>query len=215
MGGILHIRVRTPYEAQCAEEGGADRLIAMSDENLSPEPETVSKIRKASSVHLQVLLQLRTSYDTDGAEVTRLKGLASSYLDAGADSFQFGFLNAMAELDRGVCTELAGDQWWNWTLTRAIDHALNQQRAWADIWSLPRLESVMTAGCAREVEQGLDHIIAAGDERLIVAGDLLTEHIPWLIRGGLRQFYVEPQSMSAPIVRAWRRLIDEETARLG
>ena len=214
MAGILHVRGRTPYEAECAEKGGADRLVVVSDDDLSPAPEIMAKVRKASTVHLRVLLRLREGYLTDGGELTRLQGLASAYREAGADGFIFGFLNAMSGIDRRACQELMGDNTWGWTFDRAIDAALDQDRAWRDVETLPRLDSIMTAGSAREVEQGLDRLIESSNDNLIVAGGLRPEHIPWLIRGGLRQFYMEVTPITHESVRSWRRLIDEELDRL-
>ena len=213
MGGLLHVRVRTAYEAECADQGGADRLVVASDDDLSPLPEVVEKVSRASSVHLRVVLRLRHGYVTDGGELTRLQGLAFSYRDAGADGFHFGFLNEMSGIDRVACCELAGDDTWAWTFDRAIDSTLDRDRAWGDVESLPRVDSILTAGSAREVEQGLDRLINTHDDKIIVGGGLLPEHIPWLVRGGLTQFYVDSTPVTADGVRAWRRLIDEEMAR--
>ena len=213
MSGVLHVRVRTPYEAECAEAGGADRLIVVSDTGLSPLPETVNKIRKASSVDLRVLLRLREGYTTDGGEMTRLKGLAFSYRGAGADGFVFGFLNDATGIDHPACEELAGDDTWYWTFDRAIDASLDPDRAWAEVASLPRVDSIMSAGSARDVEHGLDHLITHPDERLIVSGDLQPSHVPWLARAGFSQFYVDSTPVTADGVASWRRLIDHEMVR--
>ena len=242
MAGNLQVRVKSAYEAECAEEGGADRIILMGEDGLSPDPDLVRKVRKATTVHLRVLLRLRggytnagrrqnelvhfaeakvgveahgAEYTTDGGEMASLKGLAFSALDAGADGFVFGFLNSLSGIDRLACTELAGDDTWGWTFDRAIDATLDQDRAWKDLRSLPRLDSVMTAGSAREVEQGLDHLISWVHRKppIIVAGELKPEHIPWLARAGLTTFFVEDTPVTAESVRAWRLLIDEEIAR--
>ena len=207
--------MKSAYEAECAEEGGADRIILMGEDGLSPDPDLVRKVRKATTVHLRVLLRLRGGLATDGGEMTSLKGLASMSLEAGADGFVFGFLNALSGIDQLACTELAGDDTWGWTFDRAIDAVLDQDRAWKDLRSLPRLDSVMTAGSAREVEQGLDHLIAHAHHQppIIVAGELKPEHIPWLVRAGLTSFFIEDIPVTAEGVRAWRLLIDQEMTR--
>jgi len=213
---MLYTRVRTAYEAECAERGGADVLIlAGTDPLASPLPNVVDEVRRASTLHLRVVLRLRGGYTTDGGEMTRLRGLASSYRGAGADGFVFGFLNAMAGIDVGACGELAGDDTWGWTFDRAIDAVLDRDTAWTALESLPRLDSVMTAGSARRVEFGLDRLIGLGESRwgVIAAGGLAPEHVPWLVRGGITRFYPDDPPSSADAVAAWRGLIDEEMAR--
>ncbi|MDR0285878.1 MAG: copper homeostasis protein CutC [Propionibacteriaceae bacterium] len=214
MTGVLHVRVRTPYEAECAEQGGADRIVLVPDSGRSPTPELAAKVRRASTVHLRVLLRLREDYTTDGGELTRLKGLAFSYRDAGADGFVYGFLNAMAGIDKPACAELAAEAW-PWTFDRAIDAVLDQTRAWTELAALPRVDGALTAGSAREVEQGIDRLLNHPDRAwLIAAGALKPEHVPWLVRGGVTQFYVDQAPVTVDLVRAWRRLTDEEMARV-
>ncbi|MCL2471778.1 MAG: copper homeostasis protein CutC [Propionibacteriaceae bacterium] len=217
MAGVLHVQVKSAYEAECAELGGADRIVVVGADDHSPVPLTMEKIRKTTSVHARVMLKLRTDFVTDGGEMTRMKGLAFSYRDAGADGFVFGFLNDLSGIDRLACAELAGDDTWGWTFSRAIDAALDQDRAWEDLAGLPRLDSVMTAGSARQVHYGIDTLIQrrAITPPVIVAGELSPEDIPWLVRGGLRQFYVDQPPITVDAVRAWRRLIDDEVTRVG
>ena len=215
MAGTLWVRVKSAYDAECAEQGGADRLVLTSFDALAPEPKLVASVRQASSVHLRVLLRLREGYTTDGGEMAKLKGLSFACADAGADGFVCGFLNAMSGIDQPACAELVGDATWPWTFDRAIDAVLNQQQAWATLAALPRLDSVMTAGSARQVEHGLDRLIAlAGSPLPVVAsGDLQPEHVPWLARAGLSNFLIDAPSTGAGGVRAWRRLIDAELGR--
>jgi len=216
MPGELHVQVRTAYDAECAEEGGADRLVLVgSDPELTPPPEAIAKIRRASSLDLRVRLRTRPGYLTDGADMSRLKGMVSTFIQGGADGFVFGFLNAMSGIDIPACAELAGDDTWGWTFDRAIDAVLDQGGAWSDIQALPRLDSVMTAGSARDVEHGLDNLLARAGRAnppLVAAGGLEPGHVPWLVRGGITAFYVDSPALTPGKVRAWRRLIDEEIA---
>jgi copper homeostasis protein len=58
---------------------------------------------------------------------------------------------------------------------------------------------------------------------LLVGGDLPTEHVPWLVRAGVRQFHVgaavrpggswTKAYVDAGHVRAWRMLIDDAVDR--
>jgi len=215
MTGTLWVRVKSAYEAECAEQGGADRLVLAGDDGLSPQWKLVADVRRASTVHLRVLLRLREGYGTDGGEMAKLKGLAFACQEAGADGFVCGFLNAMSGIDAGACTELVDGATWPWTFDRAVDAALNQEQAWAELAQLPRLDSVMSAGSARQVEHGLDRLISLAKQGLpvVAAGGLEPEHVPWLARGGVTQFLVDSSSTGAAGVRAWRRLIDAELAR--
>ena len=91
------------------------------------------------------------------------------------------------------------------------------------------VDAVATAGSARDVEHGLDDLLARAKDdpnvaRLIMAdGNLLAEHVPWLLRAGVRQFHLDAQArpggswkayVDEALVRSWRRLLDEETAHL-
>ena len=64
---------------------------------------------------------------------------------------------------------------------------------------------------------------AAGYAPLIMAGGgLRPEHVPWLVRAGVGAFHIDTAAryegswkawVDTDLVRAWRRLIDTETAR--
>jgi copper homeostasis protein len=111
-----------------------------------------------------------------------------------------------------------------WTFSRAVDHALDTRRAWRQLAALPGLDAVLTAGSALGVANGLSALTDRakanpGEARLIVAGGgLAAEHVPWLLRAGVRGFHVGPQVrpggsvkayVDAAYVRSWRRLLDE------
>lgn len=229
MSALLEVLALHPADAQRAEEGGADRIQlvgSLTAAGMSPEPALVEKVRDATSIQVRVLLRLRDGFGTDGGEVTRLQGLAASYADAGADGIVMGFLNGQGDIDGEVLTAIlsAGD--WPWTCHRAIDHALDPNRAWRTLRSLPRLDQVLTAGSARDLEHGIDDLIAlaradAGTARLIQAGgDLQPEHVPWLVRAGVRSFHIASAArplgswkayVDADLVQTWRTLLDAET----
>ena len=59
-------------------------------------------VRARTHVHLRPVVRLREGYSTDGGELVRLRGLVSSYLDAGAHGLVLGFLNGLGEVDAGV-----------------------------------------------------------------------------------------------------------------
>lgn len=234
MTALLEVEVLHPADAERAEAGGADRVVLVGSAEAggrSPEPALVGQVRRATSLPLRVLLRLRDGYGTDGGEVTRLQGLLSSYRSVGADGWVLGFLNIDTEIDPGVVTEIIGTEPdVGWTFSRAVDACISTDRAWRTLRRLPGLDQVHTAGSARGVSEGIDDLLAraAADpfarEMIMAGGGLLPEHVPWLVRAGVRAFQVDIQVrplqslrayIDADLVRTWRELLDTATARSG
>lgn len=233
MSATLEVRVLRAADAAPAEAGGADRLEIVGDPDgtgMSPEPRLVAEIRRHTSVHLRPVVRLREGFSTDGGEAVRLRGLIAAYLDAGADGVTVGFLNGLGEVDREVIGTLLDETVCPWTFSRAIDSCLDADRAWAALLDLPKLDAVRTAGSARDVEAGLDHLVRRARAnpavaRLICAdGTLHPDHVPWLARAGIRQYHVDEQVRAGgptrsyideALVRSWRLLIDEETRHVA
>lgn len=231
MAGLLEVIALHPADAERAEAGGADRLEivgSMDSDGLSPEPALIGQISRATGLPLRVMLRLRDGFTTDGGEVVRLKGLARSYLEVGAEGLVLGFLNGLTEVDTGVITELIADLDCPWTFHRAIDHCISADRAWRELRRLPRLDQVLTAGSARGVEDGLDDLVRrAGTDgfarqMIMAGGGLRAEHVPWLAHAGIRAFHigssVRPTGswrayVDVDLVRSWRRLVDDAVTR--
>jgi copper homeostasis protein len=230
MSALLEVIVRHGPDASRAEDGGADRLElvgSMEHGGLSPEPGVVEQVCAATSLPVRVMLRLREGYGTDGGELVRLQGLAAAYDGAGAAGLVLGFLNAHTEVDVDVVQALVAGREGGWTFHRAVDSCISTDRAWRELRHLPGLDAVLTAGSARGVAEGLDELVqrARDDDfarRTIMAGGgLEPEHVPWLVRAGVRAFhigssarplgeykaYVDPQ-----LVRTWRTLLDEQVA---
>jgi len=231
VNGLLEVLVLHPADAERAEAGGAHRLEVASSliDGMSPEPALVGQVRRATSLPIRVMLRLRPGYGTDGAEVARLKGLLSSYRAVGADGVVLGFLNAHTEVDTSVVAEIiSGHSDLRWTFHRAVDACISSNRAWRDLRGLPGLDQVLTAGSARGVSEGLDDLVARarGDEFaravIMAGGGLLPEHVPWLVRAGIRAFHISAAArplestkafVDPGLVRTWRTLIDHSTTR--
>ncbi|MFP5416407.1 MAG: copper homeostasis protein CutC [Actinomycetes bacterium] len=229
MSGTLEVRVLSVQDAAPAEAGGADRLelvgSALVDGALSPEPREVAAVRSRTNLHLRPVVRLREGYSTDGGELVRLRGLVSAYLDAGADGLVLGFVNGLGEVDAEVIGALLDGFTCPWTFSRAIDMVFDSDAAWNAVLRMPGLDGVRTAGSARDLEHGLDDLVARARANprvaaLVVAdGELHPDHVPWLARAGVRQFHVEDQVrpggsrkayVDEGLVRSWRRLIDAE-----
>jgi copper homeostasis protein len=231
VNGLLEVLVLHPADAERAEAGGAQRLEVASSliDGMSPEPALVGQVRRATSLPIRVVLRLRPGYGTDGAEVARLKGMLSNYRAVGADGVVLGFLNAHTEVDTSVVAEIVSEHSdLRWTFHRAVDACISSNRAWRDLRGLPGLDQVLTAGSARGVSEGLDDLVARarGDEFaravIMAGGGLLPEHVPWLVRAGIRAFHISAAArplestkafVDPGLVRTWRTLIDHSTTR--
>jgi copper homeostasis protein len=177
-----------------------------------------------------VLLRLNDSWTTTGGELERLVGLAEDYLGCGATGVSFGFLDADLEIDVATCTALAERlPGVPWTFTRAVDSSLDPRRSWRRLLDLPRLLHVRSAGSPRGMQVGYDDLLAAAESdpaiaaRLMPGGGLAAEHVPWLVRQGVRAFHVGQQVrpggsskayVDAGYVRSWRSLLDDAMGRL-
>jgi copper homeostasis protein len=230
---LLEVAVSHPRDVPGAAEGGAGRLhVAIRGEtcSLSPEPGLVSAMGRESELPMFVLLRLNDSWTTTGGELERLVGLAEDYLACGATGVCFGFLDADLEIDVATCTALAERlPQVPWTFTRAVDSSLDPRRSWRRLLALPRLLHVRSAGSPRGMDVGYEDLLAtaASDPviaaRLMPGGGLAAEHVPWLVREGVRAFHVGRQVrpggsakayVDAGYVRSWRTLVDDAMARI-
>jgi copper homeostasis protein len=237
MGGLaaplLEVVVTHPRDVPGAAEGGADRLQVVAPADpvaLSPEPSLVSSIGREADVPMFVLLRLNDSWTTTGGELERLVGLAEDYLSCGATGVAFGFLDADLEIDVPTCTALADRlPGVPWTFTRAVDSSLDPRRSWRRLLTLPRLVQVRSAGSPRGMHVGYDELLATAESdpriaaMLMPGAGLAAEHVPWLVRQGVRAFHVGPQVrpggsarsyVDAGYVRSWRTLLDDAMERL-
>jgi copper homeostasis protein len=225
---VLEVVVLHPRDVEGADEGGADRLLVVHDVEaggLSPEPSVVSAVCKETDLPVRAMLRLNDTYTTTGGEIARLLGLGEDYVDVGAEGLSFGFLDADLDVDVEVCGYLAGRfQGTPWTFHRAIDASLETARAWRTVRQLPGVDTVVSAGSARDLSVGHEELIGrAGADpevaRLLMAGGgLRGEHVPWLVRAGVGRFQVATSArpggtwkthVEAGHVRAWRMLLDD------
>jgi len=235
---LLEVAVLHPRDVPGADEGGADRLFCLdrrTPDGTAPEPPVVSSICKETELPVRVLLRLNDTLTTTGGELTRLVGLAESYLNVGAEGVAFGFLDSDLLVDVEVCGYLA-DQLAGvpWTFSRVIDDSLETDRAWRQVVALPGLDAVHSAGSPQGLSVGFDDLVdrAAADPDLaalvMAGGGLRAEHVPWFVRAGVRQYHVATTArpggswdkayVDAGHVRAWRMLLDDASdaaARAG
>jgi copper homeostasis protein len=225
--GVLHAR-----DVPGCHEGGADRLAMIVPGEggaTSPDLAAAASVIRASELPVRVMLRLNDSFTTTGGEFMRLVALAEEYVSLGAEGVVFGFLDADLEVDVETCAALAASlPGVPWTFHRAIDHTLDIARSWRRIVDLPGLTAVRTAGSPQGLAHGYDDLLALTGSapdvaRLVMpAGGLQPEHVPWLIRAGVRQFSVGFQVrpgatyksyVDGGFVRSWRSMLDDATAR--
>ncbi len=223
---VLHAR-----DAEAAADGGADRLLLSADPEQghhSPEPSVVSAVVRETDLPVWVALSPADaphSWEGDGALVET----GAAYLELGAAGLAYGFLDRDLEVDREgcaeMCAELEGARW----IFHGFDSALDADRAWRDVMSLPGLESVVSAGSTRGLEHGAEELISRcrSDARvaplLIAGGGLTPELVPWLVRVGVRRFAIGSAARSSSSwsrasvdvdhVRSWRMLLDDALSR--
>lgn len=225
---LLEVVTLHPSDVGPAQEGGADRLYvtdSIESGGLSPEPGVVSAMCRETDLPVRVMLRLNDGYTTTGGELTRLVGLAEDYLAVGAEGLIFGFLDDDLLIDTSVCKALTDAlPGVPWTFHRAIDSTLETDLAWRQLRSLTGLDAVLSAGSSRGLAAGheelTDRVVASPEvARLLLAGgNLAGEHVPWLMRAGVRQFHVgrsvRPGGswkayVDARHVRSWRLLLDD------
>jgi copper homeostasis protein len=234
VGVLLEVAVAHERDVAGAVEGGADRLHVVGPASdgcsLSPEITTVSAVCRETDVPVFALLRLNDTWTTTGGELTRLVGLAEDYLSVGATGVSFGFLDADTEIDTEVCTHVATSLAnVPWTFHEAVDDTLDPRRAWRALAGLPGLVHVRSAGSPRGMGEGYDELLATAEsDRAIAAllmpgGGLLAEHVPWLLRTGVRAFHLDEQLrpggsrkayVDAALTRSWRLLLDDAMARI-
>lgn len=230
---LLEVVALHPRDVPGADEGGADRLQVVGSGHavgMSPEVALVSSLCKESEIPVRVMLRLNDGLSTTGGELTRLVGLAEDYLCVGAEGVAFGFLDADLEIDVEVCAALAESlPGVPWTFHRAVDSALSTNRAWKQLRKLPGLDAVRSAGSPQGMGTGFDDLVGLAEADpeiaalLMAGGGLRGEHVPWLVRAGVRQFHVGSMArpggswtkayVDASHVRSWRMLLDDAVHR--
>lgn len=226
----MEVAIAHERDVEGAVEGGADRLHLTGADERSPEITTVSAVCRDTDVPVFALLRLNDTWTTTGGEMTRLVGLAEDYLAVGAAGVSFGFLDADLEVDTTTCTHLATAlPNVPWTFHRAVDDTLDPRRTWRRLVELPGLVHVRSAGSPRGLGEGYDDLLATAESDPAVArllmpgGGLLAEHVPWLVRTGVRAFHLGPQVrpggsakayVDAALTRSWRLLLDDAMERI-
>ncbi|MBA2508497.1 MAG: copper homeostasis protein CutC [Nocardioidaceae bacterium] len=231
---VLEVRVLHRADAEAAEAGGADRLmvVALGEQRAhAPDPGVVAEVVRASGLPVRPLLRLPADADrpdtTTGAGLDRMVGLAGEYVAAGADGVVAGFTTDQLEIDVELATALGEQLNCPWTFSRALDRTLEHRRSWRHVLGLPGVDAVLSAGSSVDAERGHQQLLdLAGDPaiaaRLVAAGGVRPEHVPWLLRARVAGVQVASAvrpggswtraHVDTQLVRSWRLLLDDELA---
>jgi copper homeostasis protein len=225
---IFEVIATSAQDAVAAAAGGADRLELAGDmaaDGLTPSVEEFARIRAAVHIPLRVMLR-----DGDGflpRDLDALTAKAEALRAEGAEEFVLGFLTPEGTVDlEAVHTVLAAIDGCRWTFHRALDNAADREAVRAAIDGLPGLDTVLTAGSAAGVADGLGVLAVeaakAGQPgygpRILVGGGLRSEHVPGLLAQGIDGFHVGGMvrgggwdtPVDTGLVQEWRRLVDSE-----
>ncbi|SFB60070.1 copper homeostasis protein [Amycolatopsis marina] len=212
--GLLEVIALGPRDAECAQEGGADRLELVADmaaDGLTPAVRVVREVLAATDLPVRVML--RDSASFAAADPAGLRAAAAELADAGAREFVLGFLTVAGRVDRAACTELiAVLPGCAWTFHRAVDHAADVVAAHRELAGLG-CDTVLSAGHPAGVEHGREVLteVAVRSEPpvLLVGGGLREGMVAPLRAAGVRAFHVG----SAVRPGGWESTVDVDAVR--
>ncbi|MGW0842058.1 copper homeostasis protein CutC [Streptomyces sp. NPDC002787] len=228
---LLEVIALDAEDAVAAQAGGADRLELVADmaaDGLTPAVATFVEVRAAVDIPVRVMLRLADGFAA--GNVDALVRVACDMRAAGAEEFVLGFLDARAEPDlhavERVVAELDGRPW---TFHRAIDRAADRDALRKQLADLPGLDTYLTAGSAKGVDDGLPVLLAEAAlrgepgyaQRLLIGGGLRLDHVPGLRAAGVDAFHIggaaRPAGWTTPVaadaVRQWRTALDTRVGR--
>ncbi|WP_405389356.1 copper homeostasis protein CutC [Streptomyces sp. NBC_01102] len=225
---VLEVIALDAEDAVAAQAGGADRLELVTDmaaDGLTPSPKTVAEIRSAVDIPLRVMLRVADGFAVGDIDV--LVERAREMRAEGAEEFVLGFLDQEGNVDLVAVERLVAElNGCRWTFHRAIDRAVDRDALRKHLAELPGLDTYLTAGSAKGVDDGIPTLLAdaaraaAGqpgyEPQILVGGGLRLEHLPRLVAAGIDAFHIggaaRPAGWSGPVdvaaVREWRAALD-------
>ncbi|MEK8144405.1 copper homeostasis protein CutC [Streptomyces sp. M10(2022)] len=225
---VLEVIALDAADAIAAQAGGADRLELVTDmaaDGLTPSRTTFARIRSAVDIPLRVMLRVADGFAAGDIDV--LVGKAREMRAEGAEEFVLGFLDEDGHADLVAVERLVAElEGCHWTFHRAIDRATNRDTLRKQLADLPGLDTYLTAGSAKGVDDGIATLLneaarsAAGDPgyepQILVGGGLRLDHLPRLLVAGIDAVHIggaaRPDGWSGPVsetaVREWREALD-------
>lgn len=230
---LLEVIALTPEDAIAAQAGGADRLELVTDmaaDGLTPSRETFAAVRSAVDLPVRVMLRASDGFAAGNAFDALCEAAAALHSE-GADEFVLGFLTDDGGVDLAAVTALTevvgaggGVDESRWTFHRAIDRAADRDGLRKRLADMPGLDTYLTAGSARGVDDGLPTLLAEAERagtpgyeaRIMAGGGLRLDHLPALRAAGINAFHIggaaRPGGWSGPVdataVGQWRAALD-------
>lgn len=224
---ILEVIALTAEDAAAAQAGGADRLelvAEMAADGLTPSLATFTAVRAAVDLPVRVMLRSAAGFRAGGErQLQELRNEAELLRGAGAEEFVLGFLDGTGQPDTAALETVTGVlDGCRWTFHRALDRAADREAARERLAGLPGLDTLLTAGAATGVDDGLAVLRAEAartaaaepgyGQRLLVGGGLRLEHLPALRAAGVDAFHIggaaRPTGWDSPVdasrVQVWR-----------
>ncbi|MFD5386624.1 copper homeostasis protein CutC [Streptomyces sp. NPDC127074] len=232
---ILEVIALNPADAIAAQAGGADRLELVTDmaaDGLTPSRETFAAVRSAVDLPVRVMLRAADGFAAgDPAAFDALRQAAAALHSEGADEFVLGFLTDDGGVDLAAVTALAevvraggGVDESRWTFHRAIDRAADRDGLRKRLADVPGLDTYLTAGSARGVDDGLPTLAEEAartgtpgyEPRIMAGGGLRLDHLSALRAAGIDAFHIggaaRPAGWAGPVdaaaVGLWRTALD-------
>jgi copper homeostasis protein len=198
---VLEVIACTVEDARNAEAGGADRLEVVREldrDGLTPDLETVKRMREAVSIPLHVMIRPRDTFTGySAADVRAMRRSLRALKEAGADGAVMGFLTKHGEIDLQTLQEvLTGTEGMSITFHRAFDHVRDPRRALLDLIEGADVHRILTSGTAPSALEGMDMLadlsVHAKERIVLMAGAGITvDTLPLLVRRtGLREFHI-------------------------
>ncbi|GHJ39942.1 copper homeostasis protein CutC [Streptomyces sp. TS71-3] len=222
---LLEVIALDAEDAVAAEEGGADRLELVSEmdaDGLTPSHATVAAVCAAVRIPVRVMLRPSDGFTLEApADVAALVRRAGELRAEGAEEFVLGFLDEAGAPDLAVLEDLVGAlHGCRWTFHRAIDRAADRAALRKQLADAAGLDTYLTAGSARGVDDGMQVLLAEAGRRgepgyeqeLMVGGGLRLPHVAGLLAAGVRAFHIGgaarpggwTERVSAGAVSSWR-----------
>lgn len=232
---ILEVIALNPADAIAAQAGGADRLELVTDmaaDGLTPSRETFAAVRSAVDLPVRVMLRAADGFAAgDPAAFDALCQAAAALHSEGGDEFVLGFLTDDGGVDLAAVTALAevvraggGVDESRWTFHRAIDRAADRDGLRKRLADIPGLDTYLTAGSARGVDDGLPTLAEEAartgtpgyEPRIMAGGGLRLDHLSALRAAGIDAFHIggaaRPAGWAGPVdaaaVGRWRTALD-------
>jgi copper homeostasis protein len=190
MSKVLEVIVTSVAEAIEAEAGGADRLElirSFEEGGLTPDVELVSKVTKAVSIPVRVMVRETSSMTIVGDdELRKLKSNARDFSQFPIDGLVVGWVRN-SDIDVVAVREvLSSAPHTHATFHRAIEHTFDPGKTIQTLKQFPQIDRVLTSGGAGSWADRKRRLLewrklGAPEIEILVGGDLTRQMVAEII----------------------------------